>query len=309
MTISTLIQLALASVISCCAINLAVTRLIDMGIRKQQIPRFWTGLLLGVISTLPSMLLALLIVGGFKADFEVNRVFSTLSYDVLFLLPLLGMFRPFHYSNSAARLEIPLLFAICAVFMLFCVDEHSLGLSRIVPLGIIFLMFCYDFWRMLELGDYQIKTEVKESRGANLLFIFAAAVVFALADVLLVIDGNIFLGLAAESFYQIILQLAVVVLICLPSFVSLMTWLKHDGPAELFVSATVTSDILISTLVLPIAAFFVQINQLSDNFMTIVCTLAGLGLIWIQVTKMRRSSRNLSILSLVIFAVMLYSQQ
>lgn len=308
MTITTLIQLALASLVSSGAIYLAVTRIIHMGIRRQQIPRFWTGLLLGIVSALPSMLMVLLVVSGFNSSFQVSWTFSTLAYDILFLIPMLGMFRPFHYSNSAARLEIPLLFAIYVVFILFCVDNRTWRLKQILPLGIIFLMFCYDFWRMLELGDYQIKTEDKESRGANLLFVVFATAAYALADVVLIINGGNFLEISAESFYQIVLQLAVSAFICLPSFVALMTWLRYDAPAELFVSGTIISDILLSTLVLPLAALYIPVSHLSNYLNFIIFTLVGLGMIWIQVTKMRHSSRNFSVISLIFFLIMLYSQ-
>ena len=170
-----------------------------------------------------------------------STTFILLTTNMFFFIPLLTMLRPFKYSLSAARLEIPFLFAICVIYFFYGLEGETFSLKKIIPMGIIFIMFCYDIMRMLELGDYKIESTTKESKIKSLLTILVMSIVFALSVLPFAFYSNVFFSQKIHTFYEILLLSSAIILGILPNICIIVTWLKNNAPPELLVCGIIFS--------------------------------------------------------------------
>lgn len=307
MTYTLLLQFAFSALISSVAIYVIVNTLIKMGLKNQQIPRFWIAVIMGFILTLPHIVVAALNIFQIVPVTTPANIFSTLTVYVFFFIPLIAMLRPFNYSLSAARMEVPLLFAITIVYFLYGLEGQPFNIQKIIPMGVIFLMFCYDIMRMLELGDYKIESKVKESKTKNYLTIFTFALIYGVAYLAFGLNENFFLAKENQTFYEILLQLSAGILWVLPLICTIIVWLRNNAPAELLVSSMIFSFVFTTSFLIPLVGFYVFLPCDPNLIFYTVTSLVGLGMLWFQITGLHYANRMIATILLGSFLFLIYS--
>lgn len=308
MTLSLLLQLTVCSLIACGAIYTVVNKLSVLGLKNQQIPRFWISIIMGFIMALPNVVIAILSIHKIITPAPPpSIIFMFLIINLFFFIPLLTMLRPFNYSLSAARLEIPFLFAICVIYFFYGLEGETFTLKKIIPMGIIFIMFCYDIMRMLELGDYKIESTAKESKTKSLLTVFAMSVIFALSVLPFAIYSDIFSTQKVHTFYEILLLSSAVILGILPNICIIVTWLKNNAPPELLVCSIIFSYVFTCSFLIPLVAFYIPVLCTTALIFCSVISLVGLAVLWLQVTYLTYSNRIVAVIMLAIFLILTYS--
>ncbi|MCQ2361738.1 MAG: hypothetical protein MJ048_01730 [Acidaminococcaceae bacterium] len=307
MSISLLLQFAICSLVATGAIYVIINTLTRMGIKNQQIPLFWISIILGFIMALPNVILTFLNIAKVTPPIHLSMVFSYLTISLFFFIPLLTMLRPFSFSLSAARLEVPLLFSICVVYFLYGVDGQPFSLKKIIPLIIIFLIFCYDIMRMLELGDYKLETKVKESKAKNFLTLIGFSLIFAIPDLVYVLNIDAFAVKTSYTFFEILLLLSAIFLMLLPHICIVVTWLKNNAPSELLISSIMFCYIFTATLLIPLIGLYIPMFCSEDLIFYSFTSIIGLGILWFQITVLHHASRIIATILLASFLFLLYS--
>lgn len=307
MSISLLLQFAICSLVSTGAIYVIINTLTRMGIKNQQIPLFWISIILGFIMALPNVILTFLNIAKVTPPIQLSMVFSYLTISLFFFIPLLTMLRPFSFSLSAARLEVPLLFSICVVYFLYGVDGQHFSLKKIIPLIVIFLIFCYDIMRMLELGDYKLETKVKESKAKNFLTLVGFSLIFSIPDLVYVLNIDAFAVKTSYTFFEILLLLSAIFLMLLPHICIVVTWLKNNAPSELLISSIMFCYIFTATLLIPLIGLYTPMSCSEDLIFYSFTSIIGLGILWFQITVLHHASRIIATILLASFLFLLYS--
>ncbi len=306
MTLSLLFQFTVSSLAACVATYFLVNKLCSWGLRNQQIPKFWLSIIMAFVCTLPNTAYTLVGILQLIPTSPISLHFAYLSFDLFFYLPLLAMLRPFNYTLSAARLEIPFLFATCTVYLLYGLEGGSFTYAKIIPMGIIFLMFCYDIMRMLELGDYKIKSTVKESNTKALAYILFYSIVYTLSLAFCNFKSELFWVGGGHTLYEIILLIYSVLLVALPNICIIVTWLKNNAPPELFVCNIIFAYMLTCTFLIPLQAFFIPTSCDQELIFYTLTSLLGLTVLWFQVTCLNRSNRVIATIMLTIGLILCY---
>lgn len=307
MSISLLLQFAICSLVATGAIYVIINTLTRMGIKNQQIPLFWISIILGFIMALPNVILTFLNIAKVTPPIHLSMVFSYLTISLFFFIPLLTMLRPFSFSLSAARLEVPLLFSICVVYFLYGVDGQPFSLKKIIPLIVIFLIFCYDIMRMLELGDYKLETKVKESKAKNFLTLIGFSLIFAIPDLVYVLNIDAFAIKTSYTFFEILLLLSAIFLMLLPHICIVVAWLKNNAPSELLISSIMFCYIFTTTLLIPLIGLYTPMSCSEDLIFYSFTSIIGLGILWFQITVLHHASRIIATILLASFLFLLYS--
>lgn len=307
MTLSLLLQFAVSSLIACAATYFIVNKLCALGLKNQQIPKFWISIIMALVCTLPNVAFTLLGIMQLIPSPAPSLHFAYLSADLFFYIPLIAMLRPFSYNLSAARLEIPFLFATCTVYLLYGLEGGLFNYAKIIPMGIIFLMFCYDIMRMLELGDYKIESTAKESKTKALGYIFLYSLVYTLALAFYAANGNLFLERGGHTLYEIILLASSALLGMLPNLCIIVTWLKNNAPSELLICSIMFAYMLTCTFLIPLQAFFIPTSCGQDLIFCTITSLVGLAVLWFQVTYLNYSNRVIATVMLAIGLILAYT--
>ena len=306
MTLSLLLQFTASSLAACVAVCFLVNKLCSWGLKNQQIPKFWISIIMALVCTLPNAACTLSSILQLIPTPPLSVHFAYMSLDLFFYIPLLTMLRPFNYNLSAARLEIPFLFATCTVYLLYGLEGGRFTYAKIIPMGIIFLMFCYDIMRMLELGDYKIESTAKESNTKVLVYILFYSLVYTLSLTFYTVNGNLFWGGEGHTLYEIILLTYSVLLGILPNVCIIVTWLKNNAPPELFVCNVIFGYMLTCTFLIPLQAFFIPTSCDQELIFYTLTSLLGLTVLWFQVTCLNYSNRVIATVMLTIGMIVGY---
>ena len=204
-------------------------------------------------------------------------------------------------------MEVPLLFSICVVYFLYGVDGQPFSLKKIIPLIIIFLIFCYDIMRMLELGDYKLETKVKESKAKNFLTLIGFSLIFAIPDLVYVLNIDAFAVKTSYTFFEILLLLSAIFLMLLPHICIVVTWLKNNAPSELLISSIMFCYIFTTTLLIPLIGLYTPMSCSEDLIFYSFTSIIGLGILWFQITVLHHASRIIATILLASFLFLLYS--
>jgi len=252
---------------------------------RTDFPRIWIDLILGVILVLPQAVYVVCVDSGiFVSSSDLYGVFDSLAFFFLLIPGLATLVRPIKFDKSPAMYEIPLLFAICAAYLfLSFYDKTTLTLGSI-SIFLIFPMFCYDLFRMKELGNYDVveddKRPLKQVVGIVvtwvLLYCGGWVYLHFLYDVALVtVVDSLVLSCWRGCLYYL-------PYICLAGMI-----LRYDLPITLFIRANVVRLVVCLSLVLPLDMLQrrMMYGELSTDIL--LWDVLVLGVLWFLVARVK----------------------
>lgn len=271
---------------------------------RTDFPRIWIDLVLGLLLALPQILYVICVYSDvLVSSSNLGHVFDGLAF-FFFLLPgLAALVRPIKFDKSPAMYEIPLLFAICVSYLfLSFYDKTTLRLGSISIL-LIFPMFCYDLFRMKELGNYDVPQDDKRPLRQVMKFVAGWTVLYCGGWVYLHFLYDVALVTIADSLVLNCWQVCLYYLpyICLASMI-----LRYGLPVTMFVRANVIRLVVCLSLVLPVDMLQrrVMYGDLSSGIL--LWDVFVLGVLWFLVARVKVLTAKIGCVLLLLYLIHVY---
>lgn len=271
---------------------------------RTDFPRIWIDLILGLILVLPQAIYVVCVDSGiFISSSNLYGVFDSLAFFFLLVPGLAALVRPIKFDKSPAMYEIPLLFAICVAYLFLSLCDKTTFTLGSISIFLIFPMFCYDLFRMKELGNYDVAEDDKRPLKEVVEIVACWALLYC--------GGWIYF----HSLYDIALVTVVDSLIMncwrgclyyLPYICLAGTMLRYDVPITLFIRANVVRLVVYLSLLLPLDMLQrrMMYGDLSSDIL--IWGVFVLGVLWFLVAKVKILTAKTGCGMLLLYLVYIY---